>query len=37
MSRGGRVIVWWRALREVEPLLKGYVRLARAETALAAA
>ena len=31
------MIVWWRALREVEPLLKGYVRLARAETALAAA
>jgi len=37
VSRGGRLIVWWRALREVEPLLKGYVRLARAETALAAA
>ena len=37
MARGGRLIVWWRALREVEPLLKGYVRLARAETALAAA
>ncbi|MEP6483342.1 MAG: phage holin family protein [Rudaea sp.] len=37
VSRGGRVVVWWRALREVEPLLKGYVRLARAETALATA
>jgi hypothetical protein len=37
VARGGRLIVWWRALREVEPLLKGYVRLARAETALAAA
>ncbi len=36
-AKGGHLIVWWRALREVEPLLKGYVRLARAETAMAAA
>ena len=33
--RGGQLIVWWRTLQEVQPLLKGYVRLARAEVALA--
>lgn len=34
--RGGHLIVFLRSAREVGPLLKGYVRLARAETALAA-
>ena len=35
--RGGQWIVFLRSMREVGPLLKGYVRLARAETALATA
>ena len=36
VTRGGHLIVFWRSFQEVGPLLKGYVRLARAETALAA-